>query len=711
MSINRDRWLEVGLFCLVLAVGLGLRTVRLSEVPPGLTHDEAGHTVDAIGVVEGVRPLYFTVGYGREPLYDYTTALTMLVIGKHYLASRVTAALFSTLLLVMLYAWTRYATGDRWLALAAMAALAVSFWGVSTGRQALRSVTLPALYMAAALALWRGIGLDTPSSSILKERLLASKGSQTRAAPPFRLAIAHIGWFALAGALVGVLFYTYLAARVMWAVFPAFGLALLVIHPRLSPVRLLPGFAVMLALAATIAAPLFLYLRQNPEAEIRLSQLSYPLEQAQAGDVDPLLGNIGQGLAMVSFYGDDLWLYNIPGRPLLSPALSVLFVVGLVAGVAGLFRRLALPGGENASTLPEAIAHLFMLLTLAAGLAPALIVGAGASNVRVIGAQPALYYFIGLGAVATIRWGERWEVPESARAVWPAYVIMIGATLAGTISAYFGVWANARDVRVAYHTTLAEALHLLDVRSELGPDVGFSTIYPGRFHDPAVARAALRRHDLQIRWYNADHACVLPAGGHSVYLSSALTTAPDGYWLPCAYPATSMFRERIALHRSDFNPVIYLSGVDHTAWQQRVAPAGQAALAVWGGALDLMSYSSEVIPTGEDDDPPGFVVETVWRLGKPSVATDLVLFTHAVNADGQVVAQQDRLDVSLWSLQPGDLFLQTHRISLPVGEDPARLRLLVGIYDPATGRRLPAAFADGASLGDTFLIRAVAADG
>jgi hypothetical protein len=59
---------------LILLVGATLRLARLTEVPPGLTHDEAAHLQDARRIWEGARPIYLTSGYGREPFYDYVTA-------------------------------------------------------------------------------------------------------------------------------------------------------------------------------------------------------------------------------------------------------------------------------------------------------------------------------------------------------------------------------------------------------------------------------------------------------------------------------------------------------------------------------------------------------------------------------------------------------------------------------------------------------------
>ncbi len=87
VMVQRYAWLV-----LILLTAASLRLVGLSQIPPGLTHDEADHGLDAWGVVNGDRPIYFTVGYGREPFFDYATAGLMSFMGPSYLAGRLTAA-------------------------------------------------------------------------------------------------------------------------------------------------------------------------------------------------------------------------------------------------------------------------------------------------------------------------------------------------------------------------------------------------------------------------------------------------------------------------------------------------------------------------------------------------------------------------------------------------------------------------------------------
>ncbi|MGF1505268.1 MAG: ArnT family glycosyltransferase, partial [Anaerolineae bacterium] len=295
MNPTESRWLHTALFIIVLLTAGGLRFTALDSAPPGLTHDEADHGLDAAGVLAGVRPIYFTVGYGREPLYDYSTAAARLVVGENFYAGRITAGLYGMSLLVLTYLLVRHWSGDKWLALAAVGAMAISFWTVSTSRQALRSITLPVTYTLAALLMLAGWRLSADTDPPTYER-------------------AGWGWFVLAGLALGAMAYTYLAARIMWGVFPALFIALAVTR-RGSVGKLWPGLALMLGVGAVTAAPLAVYLLNNPAAEARVGQLSGPLDAFLAGDPAPLLVNIRAGFGMVTFSGDDLWLYNIPGRP------------------------------------------------------------------------------------------------------------------------------------------------------------------------------------------------------------------------------------------------------------------------------------------------------------------------------------------------------------------------------------------------------------
>ncbi|MBK8904656.1 MAG: hypothetical protein IPM53_25985 [Anaerolineaceae bacterium] len=83
----------------------------------------------------------------------------------------------------------------------------------------------------------------------------------------------------------------------------------------------------------------------------------------------------------------------------------------------------------------------------------------------------------------------------------------------------------------------------------------------------------------------------------------------------------------------------------------------------------------------------------LWR-AEAEVPTSYRVFIHLVNADGQILAQADG-EPANWTRPttgwvPGEYIPDTHTLTLPPDLPPnASLRL--GLYDPATGQRLPTA--------------------
>jgi hypothetical protein len=701
MSSNksRPRWLdlpqahrvEIILFVLILALGAALRLSALGSVPPGVTHDEADHALDASGVLAGITPLYFPTGYGREPLFDYVTAPLMLLFGQHYLTSRITAALFGTVLLVLVYAWVRRATQNGGLALATMAGLAFSFWGISSSRQALRSITLPVLFMAAAIAMRYGIRVeeDLEDDSPL-ERLRPS------------VTIDRWGRFVLAGIFLGLSIYTYLPARVMWLVFPAFFVFLSLTQPGVIR-RAWPGLLVMLGVAALVAAPLVIYLINHPGIEARVIELSVPLDHLLSGDPGQLRKDIRAGLGIVTVRGDPLWLYNIPGKPLLGPLMSLLFYLGLSVAIMSLIEPYR-PAHRGRRSYDEAFrissANAFMLLTLAAGLSPALVTEPAASLPRIVGMQPALYYFPALAAVYMADWARR-VGQQGETAVWAAFGITILAVGGMAIDDYFTEWGRARDVRVAYHTTLVETLHYLDDHPEIGPDVAISSIYPGRLHDPAVARMTLQRDDLNLRWFDGRTSLVIPnVAAYTVILPEVARPEPPLPEWEIGQTGVEQVTT-LSLRPDDFNRTVRI--VEVYLPEGMHGPDNRSPVALSAGGIVTLNNSAYQVVGGVP--VPGAEVEvlTLWQV-EESTDQEIVFFTHALDSSGELIAQQDLTGAPAWSWQPGDLIVQVHRFKLPDDTPPGPLRLEVGAYTLPDMERLPFSDASGAPMGDTIVI-------
>lgn len=85
-------------------------------------------------------------------------------------------------------------------------------------------------------------------------------------------------------------------------------------------------------------------------------------------------------------------------------------------------------------------------------------------------------------------------------------------------------------------------------------------------------------------------------------------------------------------------------------------------------------------------------VEFVWQpLQRPQI--DYNLFLQLLAADGSPVAQHDSppnvgyTPTSTW--QPGQPMIDRHALAIPFDLPPGDYRLIAGLYNPATGRRLP----------------------
>lgn len=644
---------------LILLVAAVLRLYGLGHIPPGLTHDEADHGLTAWRIVNGVHAIYFTIGYGREPFYDYATAVLMAIMGPTYLAGRLTAVFFSLLLLAAMYAWVRRALG-RPLALLTLASLATSFWPLMTARQSLRSATLPVLFVLAVFFFWQGLKkVGSEGWGVERRNLLLP----TLYAPLLP--------FITAGLFLGVSFYTYIPARVLWGVVPATAVYLTVARrQRLTAVWL--GVALTLLVGLLIAAPLLLYLRANPGTEVRIGELQAPLTAAASGDLTPLWRNLRSGLQIITIKGDPSARYNLPYQPLLPPLMGFFFYLGLLTAVWQVIRSLRFSPTKKMPLTSPTTAVCLALLWLLAGLSPSLITGAEWSMTQAIGMQPVLYLFPALGVVQLVRFGFYVGPLQRNPAIrWGMIGVLWGLTAVFATNDYFNRWANDPHVRVQYEATMVAAMHYLN-QSGRG-DVAISTITPSEFHTPALAQITLNSR-VTPHWFDGRSSLLLPKSPTSTLILPGFTPLPAALaaFLPPQPPA-----EVLPLRPTDLDRPLTIYQVDGAAtlaaMQNQLTPP--PAPTRFGTALALLGYG--VVPAAPT---PGSVVQllTLWQVERPLPHAQL--FAHLLGQDGAPIAQADLLGVPGETWQPGDYFLQLHELWL--GEETAvgSYTLAVGLY-------------------------------
>ncbi len=683
---------HVTLVILLLLLAAFFRLYRLDSVPPGLTHDEASNGHDAAGVLRGVRPIYFTVGYGHEPLYPYSVALVMSLLGTTDAALRLTTVGWGMALILLSYVFARRLFGPL-AALLTAAWMAPSFWCVMTSRMGLRAITLVVTFTASACCFWLARSLR--------------RGETAPPTPSWRTWT----WWALSGLSLGASIYTYMASRAMPAVYLLFLFYLLLLKllgGHSSPLRQhWPGIVVVLLLAALVAAPLVHFLITHPQAEQRVGQLVAPLQEAARGDFSSLRRNLLLTLPMFTFRGDVMWRYNIPGRPLLDPVSGVLFYAGIL---------LCLYRWRD----PR---YAFLLLWLIVGAAPALVAGPDATTLRSIAAQPVVFVVIALTLAATLRllseragrWGRIAGVSVVA-----ALVVGIGAD---TAHAYFDVWGEHREVRVTYYHALVQQARYLDAQPE-GGTVAFSSLYPGRFHDPYTVEVVLRRDDLSLRWFDGRSALVSPAGGNARVIVPSITPLDEALEPLFEGYATHLYRENFRpddlishfdVYRFDAdaalaaflsggrgNPVYFCPG-DVFPSDEPLAGCEPLALPVnVGDVVELIGYDLRTLVVGSGQEVE---LLTAWRVRAP-FTLEAVIFVHLLDHNGRVAGQMDRLDFPSWHWRSNDAFVQVHRFSPDVEAPSGLYHLETGVYTREDLRRLPVLM-DGVAVDDRVFLSPV----
>jgi hypothetical protein len=106
---------------------------------------------------------------------------------------------------------------------------------------------------------------------------------------------------------------------------------------------------------------------------------------------------------------------------------------------------------------------------------------------------------------------------------------------------------------------------------------------------------------------------------------------------------------------------------------------------VLDGFAELVGYRAGPLAPGQP-----LPVTLYWR-AQGETKTSYKVFVHLVSAQGAIVAQSDAIPAN-WarlttSWLPPEVIEDTHTLFPPTALAPGTYRLIVGLYDPPTGRR------------------------
>ncbi|MFZ1396821.1 MAG: glycosyltransferase family 39 protein, partial [Candidatus Promineifilaceae bacterium] len=512
----------------------------------------------------------------------------------------------------------------RRVGLLTTAFLAVSFWAILYSRVGLRVGAVTAFATLMIYFLWRS--WERPSTE---------------------------KWFGLVdGALAGLFLaagvYTYLAGRVLPAIFVGFVLFTAVFHWQQFKTRW-PRFVVLAVVAALLIWPLWQAIAAIPVGEQRLELLNQAIVALRQGNPLPVLDLTVRALGMYVVQGEQDWLYNEYGRPIFD-VLTVFFFLGGLLWVARRWRQ------------PQ---FALLLLWFFGGTGPSMIAPPAASVTHSIVAQPVATIFLALGVVHLWHWMVVEERRPRLGTALIALLFIVPGVLAGL--AFFQSWNQQPEVKELYQggiTAVADAVQTNSPDGAVlvgGPYVSYWQPWNAVAFDLATPGDT-----TAVRWFNPAGAWVWPA--ESFPATYYFPEAPLGPQqvdpeLQQLFVADAGESEQVF---ADYRSFLLQDAAQFEA--RLAAVVGETAVA-W--PPDFVHLPAPQLPINFDNrlhllaaSQPEVVGEAVrfvtyWRVDVAD-PTPLVAFVHLTSDGVDIWGQQDWLDVRMAGLQPGDRFAQVH---------------------------------------------------
>ncbi|MCL4868293.1 MAG: hypothetical protein KJ063_04945 [Anaerolineae bacterium] len=647
----------------ILLLAAFLRLWQLSNLPPGLYHDEAYYGLDALSLLQGKSfpqfyegwelyaqdahgdnppaptrfPVFFEGNYGREPLHVYLVALSIKLFGPTPFAIRLVSALAGTMAVLTTYLAahallphppnSKLETRNSKLAPPVLAAffVAIIVPAIHFSRFGLRGMLFAPVSTLVIYFFWRGV-------------------NQTEAEKNKTGAAAS---FLFAGFFLGLGLYVYAAGRLLPLLFVLF-IPLWLGRNWAAWRRYRVNISLMAGVSLLTALPLLLFYARYPYFfTFRLAYVANKgLGVVEGKPWLTWLLNVGRVIRGLFWQGETHLRHNLPGRPYLDGVQSGLLLIGL--GTLGRFWQ-----------RPR---HLFLILWLLVMLLPTLLSGDAPHFGRMVGATAPLAILVGLGLTHLGHWLYSLLTTHTSRLT--AYRLQLTAYSLILISSLF---FTSRDYfhRYATHPQLAADFYLPDW--ELGQYAAAQPANAILYFTPPQEEMATLYYALadptRLRSYNGGQG-LIPAGevGHPAVYLLHVEAAAALQELQTFFPTGEVITVSphfVAFHVPAAAPRLQ---VQH---QTDAAFAGQITLRGWS----LIQINETLLLT------------LVWQPQAP-LADNYTAFVHLRDETGQVLSQDDHPPTGYptadWRV--GELVYDQFRLALPANGVGRDYKLYTGFY-------------------------------
>ncbi|PJE51091.1 MAG: hypothetical protein COV29_02345 [Candidatus Yanofskybacteria bacterium CG10_big_fil_rev_8_21_14_0_10_36_16] len=445
----RREWIII---LIILAIACFSRLWHLDLIPPSLSGGEAVNANDATKILDAGKYNFASPETsGQNGLYTNFVAGSFYVFGKSAWAMRLVSAIAGILTVWGLFLLTKIIFG-RTIGFLASFMLATSFWHINFSRIGFGQILEPLLLVFALYFLWHGLRNH------------------------------HVVPFFISGIFWGLGFYTHVSFRIMPILIVILIWAYLHYakkHNEWSKYQNIKqsikiGATVMAITAFTAAFPIIWNISAGSAdfAGHMKTELIFGSENL----LSEFLNNIGKTLTSFNFKGDQSWLHNFSGSPLLLWPIGAFFVVGLIRSIFKCIRMKRQHG--HWSTAQTLMLSWFML-----GMLPSFFVNDAPNSLWLLIVAPVVYIFAAEGmwwfyellsreyeyrdSIHKVRHMHR-HLSESSIVAGFAIIVLLSAIAFVNSDKYLNKWANHTEV---YHAFNQTELEIAQKINRISPDV------------------------------------------------------------------------------------------------------------------------------------------------------------------------------------------------------------------------------------------------
>jgi hypothetical protein len=416
-----------------------------------------------------------------------------------------------------------------------------------------------------------------------------------------------------------------------------------------------------------------------------------PQAAVSRSGVAEVLLNAARMVGGLVWRGDTNLRLNLPGRPALDGLQSIAMLVGVWRG---------LQHSRRSGTV-------FVLIWFVVMLMPSVFSDVAPHFGRAFGATPPLAILVALG----LQQISNFKLRISKRQVQIGFVVTalaLGYSMIKMARDYFVTWAHDPGLYTAFDVGLRESAEYL---ASLPRDewISFSPVD----RDQPIFRFTFRDDVSRLKTFNGRRCAVYPVEPEHD-LTHVAVVVEDTHSLDAlqrAFPSGEVVRK-------------FWDAGARWAVAYRVSAGSRAQTpldeaAVFGDGIALVNsrtFRASETPKGSVRAGETLSITLAWK-SLAAVSVNYTIFVHLAPAldaprlrvvpNDTIVAQEDAqpcdnsYPTTWWS--PGEIVEENRRIVIPAGTAPGQYVLTTGIYELATGKRLPM-FAASEPSGDQFVL-------